>query len=227
MKKRVNNKKKTKLKLKYKNIFVFLLGLVFVVYLLFFVLNLPITNIYISGNTILKDQEIIEMAGLKNYPSTFKSNSFIIRNKLEDNSMIISAKVSKKWLTKVYIEIEENRPLFYDGNTQKIVMYDKTELVGNVITPYLLNYIPDTIYDEFLTKMTEINVEVLNRISEIEYNPNDVDKERFYLSMNDGNYVYLTLNSFTKINNYISMIKQFENKKGILYLDSGEYFQIK
>ena len=51
--------------------------------------------------------------------------------------------------------------------------------------------------------------------------------ERFYLTMTDGNYVYITLSSFNKINNYIEMYKQFQGKKGILYLDAGEYFEIK
>ena len=44
--------------------------------------------------------------------------------------------------------------------------------------------------------------------------------------MNDGNYVYLTLNKFNKINNYLEIVRTFNNVKGILYLDSGEYFEI-
>ena len=42
-----------------------------------------------------------------------------------------------------------------------------------------------------------------------------------------GNQVYLTLNDFNKIDNYLDIIKEFDNKKGILYLDSGEYFEVK
>ena len=71
-----------------------------------------------------------------------------------------------------------------------------------------------------------LNKDILIRISEIKYDPNDIDNERFYLTMNDGNYVYLTLNKFDKINNYLEIVKTFNNKKGILYLDSGEYFEI-
>ena len=44
--------------------------------------------------------------------------------------------------------------------------------------------------------------------------------------MDDGNYVYLTLSKLSSVNNYVSIIKNFESKKGILFLDSGEYFQI-
>ena len=44
--------------------------------------------------------------------------------------------------------------------------------------------------------------------------------------MNDGNLVYINLKKMESLNNYVSIIKNFENKKGILRLDSGEYFTI-
>ena len=62
-------------------------------------------------------------------------------------------------------------------------------------------------------------------ISEIEYVPNDIDKERFIITMNDGNYVYITLYKITSINEYIKIVSTLNNKKGILYLDSGNYFE--
>ena len=89
-----------------------------------------------------------------------------------------------------------------------------------------MNYITDTIYNEFLDKMSQIDFSILKRISEIKYDPNSVDEERFLFTMNDGNYVYLTLIHLEKINNYVDILKNFENKKGILYLDSGEYFKV-
>ena len=44
--------------------------------------------------------------------------------------------------------------------------------------------------------------------------------------MNDGNYVYVTMKKFDVLNNYVDFIREFDNKKGILYLNSGEYFKI-
>jgi len=44
--------------------------------------------------------------------------------------------------------------------------------------------------------------------------------------MNDGNYVYLTLYSFSLANKYDEILPTLEDKKGILYLDSGNYFEI-
>lgn len=96
--------------------------------------------------------------------------------------------------------------------------------------PILINYVPNTIYDLFFEKMSQIDQDILDKISEIKYDPNTVDEERFYLTMNDGNYVYLTLEGFEKINKYndiyLDIIDKYEKKVGILYLDSGEYFKI-
>ena len=66
-----------------------------------------------------------------------------------------------------------------------------------------------------------------NKISDIEYSPNNIDKERFILYMNDGNLVYITLTKFNKISYYDNIYSQLDNHKGILYLDNGNHFEIK
>ena len=45
--------------------------------------------------------------------------------------------------------------------------------------------------------------------------------------MNDGNLVYITLTKITKINKYNSIYSEMEGKKGIIYLDSGDYIEVK
>ena len=72
--------------------------------------------------------------------------------------------------------------------------------------------------------MNKVDNQILSIISEIKYDPNEVDNERFLFYMNDGNMVYITLSKITKINSYPSIIKTIENKKGVLYLDYGNYF---
>ena len=80
--------------------------------------------------------------------------------------------------------------------------------------------------DFFLDADDVIDENIRLMISEIEYYPNDIDKERFILTMNDGNYVYITLYKTYLVNDYIKILSTLENKKGILYLDSGNYFEI-
>ena len=185
-----------------------------------------IKNISVSGNQFLSDQEVIELAGLEDYPSTFTHFSFQIKQALEDDVFVKSATVSKSWLYDVHITIEENRPLFYDTTKQKTILESGDEADGSFDVPTLVNYTPDTIYSKLIQKMKDLDTDIIRRISEMQYDPNDVDPNRFLFTMDDGNYVYLTANQLSNINNYVTIISKFSGKKGILYLDSGEYFQV-
>ena len=222
----VKKKQKKHVKIKYGRIILAVLIIGLSIYLLGQIFKFPIKNIYIYNNTILSDQEIIDIAKLNSYPSIISTTNHSIKSRLEKNIFIKNAKVYKKKLKEVHIEIIENYPLFYNSTSKKTILSNKKETDIDMISPVLVNYIPDTIYKDFVTKMSKINRNVIERISEIKYDPNSVDSERFLFSMNDGNYVYLTLIHFEKINNYVDILKNFENKKGILYLDSGEYFQV-
>ena len=80
------------------------------------------------------------------------------------------------------------------------------------------------LYDKLVNKFKKVNDNTYQSISEIKYDPNDIDKERFLLSMNDGNYVYVTMSKFDNINDYLEISKTLGTKNGILYLDYGNYF---
>ncbi len=183
-----------------------------------------IKNIYVIGNSYLSDKYIIEKASLDIYPPFFLTTSNKIKKSLKNDKLIYDVNV-KKTPFSVYLYIEENTPLFYSSTLNKTVLKDKTNIDDVLDVPLLKNYIPDNIYDDFINKMS--NTTVINRIAEIEYKPNDVDSKRFYLLMNDGNSVYLTLDDFFKINNYVDALKTLNGKKGILYWDSGNYFEVK
>ena len=226
-KKKKKNNKKNKRKLNKKRFLIFIIILLFLVLFFYKLFNINIKNIYISGNDFLTDQEIIDIAKLQDYPNSINNLSYTIENRLEKNKYILEAKVTKKsFISKVYIEVKENYPLFYYQVEDKTVLYNKDKVTDKFTIPTIINQIPNTVYDKFIKKIKQVDKNILNRMSEIEYKPNDVDEERFFMLMNDGNYVYLTLNKFLSINKYIDMIKSFDNKKGILYLDSGEYFDV-
>lgn len=218
--------KRKKRKLRYKRIFLALFLICLIVYLFFHLFDFRIRTITVSGNEYLNEQQVITLSGLQNYPSTLTNSVFMIKKRLEKDQMIKKATVRKKGLFNVTIKIEENRPLFYDKTKNKTILEDKTEIKNHFSTPILINYVPDKIYQKLISKMNLVKPDILKRISEIEYKPNEVDKNRFLLSMQDGNYVYLTIYKFENINNYIEIIRKFEHKKGILYLDSGEYFKV-
>lgn len=221
-------KKRVKRKLNVKRVIVFLLSVLILSFFIYELVNVNISNIYIKGNNYLTDQYIIDISGLSNYPNSLSNISFNIEKKLKKDSFILDAKVKKRGLlNKVYIEIIENYPLYYYASLDKTVLYNGDMVDENISNITLINKIPDTIYDKFISKFRDLEYGVLDRISEVRYNPNEVDSERFLILMNDENYVYVTLNRFLNLNKYVDIIKTFSGKKGVLHLDSGEYFEIR
>lgn len=238
-KKKKNTKKKItvkkivktkKRKLKISRVIIFLLIIVLIIISINLILKIPIKNFYIKGNINLSDQEIIDLSKLEDYPSVFKYTNKQIEKNIESSDYIKNATVKKKKLTEIHIEIEENIVLFYNSNTNKTVLLNKKEIKKELTGPILINYVPDKIYEKLIKQMSLINLDIINRISEIKYDPSNVDKERFLFTMNDGNYVYITLEKLSNINNYIKInleiINKFGKKNGTLYLDAGEYFKI-
>lgn len=228
-KKIINNKRK-KRKLKVSRIILFLLIVLLLFFIIKSVFKFPIKNIYISGNSYIKDQEIIDIAHISDYPSIFKYTNKYIKRNLEKNEYIKNATIKKKKLSEIYIKIDENIPIFYNLKTKKTIMSDKRELEKQLDCPILINYVPDRVYKKLIEKMSLVNEDIIKRISEIKYDPSNVDEERFLFSMNDGNYVYITLEKLDNINNYVEIsleiINKFGKKDGILNLDAGEYFEI-
>lgn len=205
-----------------------LLLIVFLVYLIYkIVAGISIKNIYVINNHFLTDDYIIEQAGLTDYPSYFFNFSFQIKNRLENSDYIKSASVSKYFYGVVELKIEENNVLFYKEYDKKYVLEDKKE-VDSIPYDYspsmLVNYIPDTIYSNFINKYSKLNVNVRSKISEIKYDPSEYDESRFLLYMVDGNYVYITLTKIDSLNYYNEIYPTLEGRKGILYLDSGNHF---
>lgn len=221
MKKKKKNKKKIILKIL---IIIIILGS-----LIFYFKNMKIKNIYVIGNNTLKDQEIIELAGINNYPNLFQTSSKKIEKKIKLNPLIDSVKVKKTFLGKITINIKEYN-LLLKNEIDNTIYLDNGQKITNDINiiglPTLTNDVDKDILNNFLKKLNTINKDILSKISEITYSPNEYDKDLFLFLMNDGNYVYITTTRLDNINKYENVLLELEGKKGIIYLDSGNHFEI-
>lgn len=220
-----------KKKLKLVNFLIFLLFLVGLFCGGNYILHIPIKNIIIKNTNYLNDDYIIDLAGIKNYPSFILTSSKAMKNKLLKSSYIKKVTIKKECGFILEIDIDEAKPLFYNVTSNKYVLSNKKEvgeesINSNFRVPRLINYVPDNKYNKFFKGMNSVSSAVLSQISDIEYLPNDYDKDRFLLYMDDGNMVYLTLTKFKMINHYNEVLSQLDNHKGILYLDSGNHFKI-
>ena len=218
------NKKRRK-KLNKKRVF-FSLFFIFILIFIIKTLSTNITNIYIIGNNYYSDQEIIDIAKLTEYPNSITNISYIVKKRLEKDKYILNAKVKKNLLlNKIYINIEENYPLFYYLETNKTILYDGTKIDDTNCDRIVINSVPDKYFDKLIEKTKEINIDILNRVSEIKYEPLERIDDRFVLYMTDGNYVSITLKKFNTLNKYLDIVKYIDSEsKGIIKLDSGQYF---
>ena len=219
-------KKKKRKKLRVKNLFKFLLIILIILLIGYLVMLLKVKTFYIDGNKYLTDEEVLKELKLNsNSPFVFTNNIFE-KNIIKKSNYIKSVSLSKNFDLEIFITVEEYRMLFLDQNDNKIVLENEKRIdYTDINLPVLVNKIDNkSIYSSFVKKMSKVDDNTLTMISEINYSPNGIDKERFIFSMNDGNYVYVTLTKLKKINEYRSIIDSVENKKGILYLDYGNYF---
>ncbi len=214
-------------KIRFFRLFLLLLTLAAIVFFAYIALKIHTKNIIIKGNTYLNDEDIIKMANLEDYPPFLFINSWKIERVLKNNKYIKTAEVNKNFFYTITITIKEHDVLFKNSNN-KYVLENSSEITSNknIRVPRLVNYTPEDKYKKLITNMSEIDKGVLGKISEISYDPNDFDKDRFLLLMDDGNSVFLTLTKFEMINYYDDVLGQLEGRKGILYLDSGNHFKI-
>ena len=222
--------KKKKRVLKIKNILIFIGILIIIVGLIYYIVTMPIKNIYIKGNKIISDNEIIESTNLYKYPSFILTTKKSLNKSLKKNPYIKSFNINKKLGNIIEITIEEYLPISITSEDKIIV--DNGDILENnynlMDIPILSNNIEDKdIYNNFTKKLSKINPNILRQISQIEYSPIEVDKDRFLLYMNDANLVYITLTKINKLNKYNKIKDVLEGKKGIIYLDSGNYVELK
>ena len=221
-------KKKTKKRIKIKSLLIVLVFILIISLSIYYYSTLKITNIYVTGNKILRESDIIKEVELDNYPNIYKVNEYKIKEKLLLNPLIKSVKVKKTFLGKVIIEIEENIPIIKDIDGKYILNSgEKINSESKYNVPSLINEVDSDIYNNFIKGFSKVSNDILIKISEIKYDKTDLDKERFLLLMNDGNYVYITLSRIELVNSYNEIYPTLDNNKGILHLDSGNHFEIK
>lgn len=210
--------------------FVIFIIIIFLIYILLsYILSVKTRNIIILNNSYYSDEKIIETSGIQDYPKFVLLSKNKIKKKLSNLELIDNVEIHKKMGFILELDIKEKRVLYLVRSTNKYKLSDGSDYISDtsINVPTLINYVPEDIEKKFIKGFASIDNDVLTLISEIEYNKSDYDETRFLLYMSDGNEVYINTSKINLLNKYISIVTKLNNKKGILYLDSGNYFEIK
>lgn len=220
--------KKKKRKIKLKSIIIFFVIILVIGLFVLYYINKRVTNIYVIGNSVLKESYIIDKTNLISYPKIIEVNTKKIENTLLSDPLIEKVNVKKNLFGKVTISIEENIPILKMGGNLYILSNGEMEEINfDYQVPFLKGEVDADVYDNFIKKMLLIDKSIMLKISEVEYAKTEFDNERFLLYMNDGNLVYVTLSKIELINTYNEVYPTLGDNKGIFYLDSGNYFEKK
>lgn len=224
-------KKKKRLKLRIKVLVKLIVFILIIVALFNYAQNLQIKNIYIIGNTYTKDVDIIEKAGIKDYPKISKINKKTIKKQINSLPLIDNTKISINPFGKITIKVTESKVLFYYKYNNKYItssnnsIDNKKEYYGY---PTLVNFTPDTVFDKLVAGFNKIDYNIIKMINEIEYTPYKaqdgtiIDDELFTLKMNDGNTVMIDIVNIKNLNKYTTIYASLgmDQTKGIVYLDT-------
>ena len=224
-------KKKKRLRLNYKGIFKLTISLLFLVLLFLYFTKLRIKNIYIEGTTNIKDVEIIEAAGIKEYPKIYKLNISKIKKNILKLPLVSNVKIKRNIFGRITITITEDKVLFYYNQEGKYITSTGKRVDNNVSykgCPTLINQTPDNIVNKLVIGFNKVDDNILKMINTIEYNPykdsegNIIDETRFKLIMNDYNTVMIDTVNIRKLNDYLDIYisLNMQQTKGLLYLDT-------
>ena len=223
-------KKETKKILNVPRIIVFLLLIYIVISFGIFVYNEKVHHFEIQGISYYKDIDIIRKLDLQDYPSFISINPNSLKNELELDPLIESAKVSYGWNFTIKIEIVENPPVFMIKSNNNVVLKDGSQIdydesFGTL--PMLLNNTPTESMVLLANNLAEVDKGILYMISEITYTPYNstntiLDNNRFLLSMSDYNQVYINAKTCTWLNSYLDVIAAEKlTKPGTFFFDGN------
>ncbi len=93
--------------------------------------------------------------------------------------------------------------------------------------PLLAGFSEEAYLKDMAEQLSSLPESIRSLISEIHWKPNDGNKHKILLYMNDGNLVDGTIRHFAdKMSVYPSIVSQLEpDKKGIVHIGVGAYFE--
>lgn len=227
----VKKQQKKKKKLRVKVLLKLILFVCLVAFSINYIKDLRVKNIYITGNINVKDVTIIETLGIKDYPKMLDISPSKLEKQLASLPLVEKVTIKRNILGKLTINIEETKLLFfYKYNNKYITANNKSieDDISYIGVPSLINFTPDTVFDDLVVGLNKIDYNVVKMIGEMEYTPykseegQTIDNNLFTLYMNDGNIVKIDTVNIKNLNQYNTIYTSLEmNKtKRIVYLDT-------
>lgn len=222
--------KKKRLRLKLKPLITILIFILVVVSFFNYFKNLTIKNIVIKGTTNISDISVIEATNIKDYPHIYSLSKKNMKEQIKTIPLVEDVKVKRNIFGTLTINIKEEKILFYYKYNQKFITSNGNSLESTNYYGYptLINFTPDTIFDDLVASFNKIDYNIIKMINEIEYTPYKsaegvvIDSKRFTITMNDTNTVIIDTVNMKNLNKYTTILASpgMDTERGVIYLDT-------
>lgn len=221
-------------------VFILLLLLFFIVIILFLYFQSPLSKlseVEISGNTIVGQEQLLQQAKLTIGMSFFNFKKSEVKKTLEQMVEIEQVEVERVFPNKLKLGVTEY-PLvaywFKDNQLFPIlssghILFHRSWLNKRVDRPILSGWAHKEGLVELSDELSKLPLSVRERISEISLTPIVSDPYRLTLYMVDGNEVRTSIRKFAEnMAWYPNMVEQAEaegKQEGIFYLLDGKWYE--
>lgn len=230
-KKRVSKQRKNK---KLTGLFLFFFLLIAII--TFFNSSISrIIDIKISGNELLSVEDIYDKANLNINMQYLFARVSTIEKKILEVEEVKGVKVKKQFPGKLYIEIEEFKPvaLLYKSNKDFIPILENgylTTKINKMVVdfPLVTKWNDYNQLEKLAQELTKIKASTLEDISEIRQNPQEHDPLQLLIYSKEGYRIHIPLDKLSsKLNlypNIIENLKEINPNLGDIYLLESNRF---
>lgn len=195
-----------------------------------------IASINISGNHYTEEETIVEQSTLnigdELWANLLREDN--ITNRIVNGSPEIkSADMSLRYPNHIELTIKEYEivaNLKTAGEEQYLAALSNGELFHSEKAPYvdkpvLVDFETGELLTDLIAELADVNVEVLQLMSDIKLLDSERNPQLISISMNDGNQVLASISSVSeRINLYPSLVAEVDGQTGVFDLEAGAYF---
>jgi cell division protein FtsQ len=216
----------------------FFLSFFFLLLLLMVYFQSPLShvrNVIVQGNYFVTEADIIKLSKINNGTSMWNLEKEEVTDRLLSHKEIANVSIDRQFPSTVRLNVEEYSRIGYLYRDDKYYPILETgqyldELPKNEFpadAPFLIDFTQGEILAELSAELQKVSSRLIERISEIYYEPTDNDALAIVLYMTDGIEVHTSIRNLSEnLAPYPSIVKELdENKKGILHMRMSPYFE--
>ncbi|KHF40776.1 cell division protein FtsQ/DivIB [Halalkalibacter okhensis] len=216
----------------------FFLSFFFLLLLLMVYFQSPLShvrNVVVEGNHFVSDEELINLSQITTGTSMWNLEKEEVIERIVEHVVIRDAQIERRLPSTVSIAVEEHARIGYLYREDKYFPILETgqyleELPRQEFpsdAPLLIGFTQGEELEELSAELQKVPSQLIERISEIVYEPTESDSLSIILFMTDGIEVHTSIRNFSEyVAPYPSIVKELDKEKqGILHLRMSPYFE--